>query len=186
MSKAVSRHLLTLVYCTLTASLATTLLAGELKVKDSSAKTAQEMKTYDEQIEHTTIKIRMLPIPGGEFVMGSPADEADRNDDETQHKVKLDPFWMAETETTWDAYLIWMYDLDIAMRKQAKVGPNAHSGSSLGGPRQDDDPAPSKSAGSTGRRCSEPRRACSPRRRNSRQPVPARSRRSPTCRTTPT
>lgn len=125
MSKAVSRNLLTLVYCTLTTSLATTLLAGELKVKDSSAKTAQEMKTYEEEIEHTTVKIRMLPIPGGEFVMGSPADEADRNDDETQHKVKLDPFWMAETETTWDTYLIWMYDLDIAMRKQAKVAPNA-------------------------------------------------------------
>ena len=96
-----------------------------LPVEGSSAETAEDMKAYDELIEHSRVKIRMLPIPGGEFVMGSPEDEADRNDDETQHKVKVDPFWMAETETTWDAFLIWMYDLDIERRKQAGVEPNA-------------------------------------------------------------
>ena len=43
----------------------------------------------------------MVWCPAGEFVMGSPEDEADRNDDETQHRVTLTRgFWMAKTETT--------------------------------------------------------------------------------------
>ncbi len=96
-----------------------------LEVKDSSAKTESEMKAYDELIEHTEVKISMLPIKGGEFTMGSPANEADRADDEVQHKVKVDPFWMAKCEITWDAYECWMYDLDIQRRKAFKIKGNA-------------------------------------------------------------
>jgi formylglycine-generating enzyme required for sulfatase activity len=45
--------------------------------------------------------IEMVWCPPGEFLMGSPKDEADRNDDETQHRVTLTRgFWMAKTETT--------------------------------------------------------------------------------------
>lgn len=109
--------------------LAATAWAGDyepLQIPDASAKTEVEMKPYDELIEHTKIKIRMLPIPSGEFMMGSPEQEADRGDDEgPQHKVKLDAFWMAQCEITWDAYEIWMYDLDISLRKNAKVDANA-------------------------------------------------------------
>ena len=37
----------------------------------------------------------MVAIPGGTFLMGSPADEKGRNDDEgPQHPVTLKPFWM--------------------------------------------------------------------------------------------
>ena len=83
------------------------------------------MQAYDELIEHTSVKINMVPIPGGKFTMGSPESEADRGDDEgPQHEVEVEPFWMASTETTWNAYEVWMYDLDIQRRKIGKVEPN--------------------------------------------------------------
>ena len=41
----------------------------------ADAKTATEMKAYTELIEHTEASIDMVPIKGGEFLMGSPADE---------------------------------------------------------------------------------------------------------------
>src|SRR5690606_18378553 len=61
------------------------------------------------------------PIPGGKFVMGSPETEKDRQPDEgPQHEVESSPFWMSTTEITWNAYEVWMDDLDIAIRKIRK------------------------------------------------------------------
>ncbi len=70
-----------------------------LPVPNSDAKTEGEMKDYTELIEHTDAKIEMVPIKGGEFLMGSPDDEKGRKDDEgPQHKVKVPPFWMGKYE----------------------------------------------------------------------------------------
>ena len=48
-------------------------------------------------------------VPGGEFLMGSPADEAERQDDEKQVRVTLTShYWMGETEVTqgqWEAVM---------------------------------------------------------------------------------
>ncbi len=53
----------------------------------------------------------MVPIPGGKFLMGSPEDEEDRNEDEgPQHEVEIEPFWMGKYEVTWDEYEIWMFN----------------------------------------------------------------------------
>jgi formylglycine-generating enzyme required for sulfatase activity len=47
----------------------------------------------------------MIAVPGGTFVMGSPASEAGRaNDEGPAHPVRIAPFWIARTETTWDQY----------------------------------------------------------------------------------
>ena len=56
------------------------------------------------------VTLDMVAIPGGTFLMGTPASEKDRNDDEgPQHPVTIKPFWMAKFETTWDLYdLYWM------------------------------------------------------------------------------
>ncbi len=49
---------------------------------------ATEMKPYVETVAGTDVKFEMVPIPGGEFVMGSAAGEPKRNEDEgPQHPV---------------------------------------------------------------------------------------------------
>lgn len=78
---------------------------------DLPAGTAQseaEMKPYREPIGTSGVAFDMVPIPGGKFLMGSPDDEPDREDDEgPQHEVALDPFWMGRCEVTWDEYNLW-------------------------------------------------------------------------------
>ena len=47
----------------------------------------------------------MRVLPAGEFLMGSPADEADRRDNEPQHKVTLArPFAISTTAVTWEQW----------------------------------------------------------------------------------
>ena len=49
--------------------------------------------------------IVMLLCPPGEFMMGSPASEAGRSDDEAQHRVTITkPFYLSETEVTQDVW----------------------------------------------------------------------------------
>src|SRR5262245_42408302 len=51
---------------------------------------AEDPKPYTETIPGTDVKFDMVPIPGGEFVMGSSAQEKGRNDDEgPQHPVAI-------------------------------------------------------------------------------------------------
>ena len=59
------------------------------------------MVPYTESFERTNISFEMIPVPGGEVTIGSPASEAERSEDEgPQFTVKLEPFWMAKTELT--------------------------------------------------------------------------------------
>ncbi len=47
------------------------------------------------------LEIRFRYVPAGTFVIGSPPDEVDRSDDETQHSITLSQsFWIAETAVT--------------------------------------------------------------------------------------
>ena len=47
------------------------------------------------------LALEMVPIPAGEFLMGSPDDEPGRGDDEgPQHRVRLAPFSLARTPIT--------------------------------------------------------------------------------------
>ncbi len=67
------------------------------------------MVPYTEKIPGTDITFEMIPIPGGEFLLGSPADEADRSTDEgPQVRVRVAPFWMAKCEITWAEYQSYM------------------------------------------------------------------------------
>lgn len=66
-------------------------------------------KEYTEKISGSDVSFEMLPIPGGTYMMGSPASEKGRSADEgPQHPVKVRPFWMGKLEVTWDEYdLYW-------------------------------------------------------------------------------
>ncbi len=71
---------------------------------------ASDMKLYTNTIPGTEVHYVMVPIPGGEFTMGSPETEKGRKPDEgPQHKVKIDPFWMEQCEITWNEYELFMY-----------------------------------------------------------------------------
>jgi len=53
----------------------------------------------------TVIKqIEMVSIPGGTFMMGSPATEPNRRDDETQHSVTLSGYKMGKYQVTQEQY----------------------------------------------------------------------------------
>ncbi len=48
----------------------------------SEAKTEKEMKPYKQKITQTEVSFEMVPIPGGEFIMGSPDKEKAHKKDE--------------------------------------------------------------------------------------------------------
>lgn len=92
--------------------------------ENADAKTEAEMKAYTEAIPGTDLKFGMAPIPGGKFLMGSPANEKGHKDDEgPQVEVTIDPFWMGIHEITWTEYETWSFKLDIQRRKMLNQQP---------------------------------------------------------------
>ena len=72
------------------------------------------MVAYDETIPGTDVTFRMIPVPGGTYRMGSPADEADRSADEGPvFEVKVEPFWIGRCEVTWAEYKTYMAACDL-------------------------------------------------------------------------
>jgi len=80
-------------------------LRDPIPAADSEAETQAEMKPYIETITGTNVTFQMVPIPGGKFLMGSPAGEKGREDHEgPQVEVEILPFWMEEHEVTWEEF----------------------------------------------------------------------------------
>ncbi|MDB5351052.1 MAG: hypothetical protein JWN86_2299 [Planctomycetota bacterium] len=104
------------------------LLLGAFIVVSPSA-TGQDKATsrgdilpYSEAIPGTDMKFDMVPIPGGEFTLGSPASEPKRSEDEgPERKVTIKPFWMAKHEVTWDEYDQFAFSIDIKKKVRASV-----------------------------------------------------------------
>ena len=68
-----------------------------------------DLKPYKKTIPGTTVDFEMVPIPGSEFLMGTPESDNGRKDDRPRHKVKIEPFWMEKFEVTWDEYRLFMF-----------------------------------------------------------------------------
>jgi len=72
------------------------------------------MIPYRAKIAGTEASFEMVPIPGGTFRMGSPADEANRAENEgPQFTVEVEPFWMGKYEVTWSQYKQFMNLYDV-------------------------------------------------------------------------
>jgi formylglycine-generating enzyme required for sulfatase activity len=115
-------------------------LAAVQKIRtriEERAKTTGTAKpvAYDVTIPNTTVHYSMVPIPAGEFLMGSEGNQASGTErgagvpasgasrgfggsaPETSGsskgaifpRIKLDAFWMQTHEVTWDEYLLFMF-----------------------------------------------------------------------------
>jgi formylglycine-generating enzyme required for sulfatase activity len=89
-----------------------------------SSSPASSKKSKKSPIQNPESKIpnlRMLYIPEGEYWMGSPEDEKDRDDSESpQHKVKISSFFMGQTPIT-EAQ--WRFVANLPQEQQ-ELNPN--------------------------------------------------------------
>ena len=76
-------------------------VANESTPDVANESTKPTIKLADESTNPT---IKWVAIPAGTFMMGSPADEVDRNDEESQHEVSLSAFKMSAHEVTFAQY----------------------------------------------------------------------------------
>ena len=79
----------------------------EKHVQDSVKQDGFE--AYMETIPGVDVSFTMIPIPAGEFMLGSPEDQQFHEPDESpQRRVQIDAFWMMETELTWDLFELFI------------------------------------------------------------------------------
>lgn len=72
---------------------------------------AGKAATYKVTIPNTTVSYDMVPIATGSFEMGSPnSDPQHRKDEQPQHEVSVNGFWMQAHEVTWDEYRLFMFE----------------------------------------------------------------------------
>jgi formylglycine-generating enzyme required for sulfatase activity len=76
------------------------------RIVDASKGVDQEsMRQYSAQVPQTNAPYHMVALKGGDFLMGSPADEQGRQENEgPQQSVEVSPFWIGKFEVTWDEY----------------------------------------------------------------------------------
>lgn len=94
-------------------ALASSLLIG------TSYQTSTSFQPYKQEIPGTPLSFEMVPIPGGSFKMGS-QDPSAVEDELPVHEVKIDPFWMASHEVTWNLFELF---LDKGFEASSSEGP---------------------------------------------------------------
>jgi len=81
------------------------------------------------------VSFDMLLIEGGEFMMGSAADEPGRQPHEgPRHKVRVDSFYLCPTETTLELFLIYYEETNRARAVHNKVVSGAKDVDAITGP----------------------------------------------------
>ncbi len=75
------------------------------KVKDATISNPVVVDSIPSaNVPNTPISMEWASITGGSFMMGSPAGEVERGDDEQQHQVTLSPFYMSKYEVSFVEY----------------------------------------------------------------------------------
>ncbi|ACU58309.1 formylglycine-generating enzyme family protein [Chitinophaga pinensis] len=81
------------------------MLAGPVFGQETAS---QPFAAYEEKLPGTTFSFKMVPIPAGEVMLGSPTGEKGRTADEgPQKKVKVNAFWMSAFEVTFEQYDVY-------------------------------------------------------------------------------
>lgn len=69
----------------------------------------QPLQTQEpERVAESTTGLVFIKIPGGRFQMGSPTNEPNRDQDERQHRVTVDSFYMSTTEVTQKQFVTFL------------------------------------------------------------------------------
>jgi formylglycine-generating enzyme required for sulfatase activity len=78
----------------------------------ASAQTDNEnFKPYEQSLPGSALLFKLMPVPGGSFLMGSNKKEKKKEADETpQKKITISPFWMAAYEVSRDAFDVFYKD----------------------------------------------------------------------------
>ena len=76
----------------------------------------EDFKPYTQSVPGTAINFRMVPIPAGQFRMGSPENQKGHQPDESPQKmVSVSAFWMAALETTHDEFGVFFTDETVTI-----------------------------------------------------------------------
>jgi formylglycine-generating enzyme required for sulfatase activity len=85
-------------------------LARLIHARITSVPPPAKMAAYKTTIPRTDVTYEMVPVPAGDFRMGTPDSEAGRKKDEGPvHPVHIEAFWMSAREVTWDEYRLFMF-----------------------------------------------------------------------------
>jgi sulfatase modifying factor 1 len=97
------------------------MVAGQAIMSSTSA--VGLPKKYTETITPASggkVSFDMVLIHGGKFMMGSPNSEAGRKDDEgPQYEVRLEPFYLCTTETTFELFYDAYYEETVQRERGA-------------------------------------------------------------------
>lgn len=77
---------------------------------------AQQLKTYDQTIEGTSVTFKMIAIPAGKFQIGNKSIAAD-NDETPSKEITLSPFWMCDHEVTFEEWDLYFKDVTLPQSK---------------------------------------------------------------------
>jgi formylglycine-generating enzyme required for sulfatase activity len=77
----------------------------------AAQKDSGNFKAYNQALPNSVMQFKMVPVPGGSFLMGSNKKEKKKEADETpQRKITISPFWMAAYEISRDAFDVFYKD----------------------------------------------------------------------------
>jgi formylglycine-generating enzyme required for sulfatase activity len=90
-----------------------------------------QLQTYGETLADGVI-LRLLPIPAGRFLMGSPPEEPERSSDEgPQREVRLQSFLMGQgpiTQAQWRVVALWKPPAGQRWQRELKPEPSRFKG----------------------------------------------------------
>ncbi|NQW27094.1 MAG: SUMF1/EgtB/PvdO family nonheme iron enzyme [Flammeovirgaceae bacterium] len=95
-----------------------------------------QAEDYTELIPGANLALKMVAIPGGSYLAGSPVGEAGHEVDEgPMHQVNVDAFWMSSIEISWDIYEQFLYRTADQVKStnygQLSLGLDAVSGATM-------------------------------------------------------